>query len=136
MNIAIFVNYYTHARNLNSIGSFPQLFSSARILTVIHDYDDGAERHDDDGGNSRQQPQQGSQARHCESQAINKTILTRLFKIFLLISLHSSLALVRYLRSSAFFYNFLLVYWSMISFVLRIQIGIDLFTNLDKALYW
>ena len=37
---------------------------------------------------------------------------------------------------SAFFYNFLFDYWSIILFILRIQIGIDLYTNLDKALYW
>ena len=37
---------------------------------------------------------------------------------------------------SALFYNFLFIYWSMISFVLRIQIGIDLYTIIDKALYW
>ena len=37
---------------------------------------------------------------------------------------------------SAFFYNFLFIYWSMISFVLRIQIGIDLYIIIDKALYW
>ena len=37
---------------------------------------------------------------------------------------------------SAFFYNFLFIYWSMISFVLRIQIVIDLYTIIDKALYW
>ena len=37
---------------------------------------------------------------------------------------------------SAFFYNFLFIYWSTISFVLRIQIGIDLYTIIDKALYW
>ena len=34
------------------------------------------------------------------------------------------------------FYNFLFIYWSMISFVLRIQIGIDLYRILDKVLYW
>ena len=37
---------------------------------------------------------------------------------------------------SAFFYNFFLIYWSMILFVLRIQIGIDFYTIIDKALYW
>ena len=36
---------------------------------------------------------------------------------------------------SAFFYNFFFIYWSAILFVLRIQIGIDLYTIIDKVLY-